>query len=70
MLFWAVLGSIIGLAYYLKPILLMFTSSEKKPPFEKLPWVTSLIILLLLVSFGLSFGAGLIHDWMTQLWIA
>ena len=69
MLFWAVLGSIAGLAYYLKPIVLMFTTTEEKSPFEKIPWVTVLIIILLLVSFALSFGAGLIHDGITQLWI-
>ena len=69
MLFWAVIGSIAGLAYYLKPIIIMFTPSENKPPFERLPWVSSLIFILLLVSLVLSFGAGLIHNWMTQLWM-
>ncbi len=69
MLFWAVIGSIAGLAYYLKPMVVMFTPSENKPPFEKLPWVNSLIFILLFVSLGLSFGAGWIHNWMTQLWM-
>ena len=69
MLFWAVLGSIVGLAYYLKPIILMFTPSEEKSQFESLPWVKSLIVILLFISLYLSFGAGLIHNWMTQLWM-
>ena len=68
MLFWGVIGSAIGLAYYLKPIILMFTPSQEPVQFEKLPWVKTVIVILLFISFYLSFGAGLIHDWMTQLW--
>ena len=69
MLFWAVLGSIVGLAYYLKPIVLMFSAKADTQQFERLPWVTSLIVILFLISLDLSFRAGLIHDWMTQLWV-
>lgn len=70
MLFWGVVGSAVGLAYYLKPIILMFTlpEKEKEVQFEKLPWVTTVIVILLFFSLYLSFGAGLLHDWITQLW--
>ena len=74
MLFWGVVGSIIGLAYYLRPLALIFLKNEDNdsgsPSFENLPWVCACVVALFLCSLGLTVGAGWVYQLLAELWIA
>ena len=69
MLLWGVIGSVVGLIYYLKPIALMFSKDESSDTsFEHSPWIAACIWILLLASIILTGGAGWIYTLLSSLW--
>ncbi len=72
MLFWGVIGSTVGLVYYLKPLALMFLKNEENDstPFESSPWISACVWISLICSLVLTFGAGWIYTLFSQLWIS
>ena len=70
MLFWGVIGSVVGLVYYLKPLALMFLKDEKNDSFENSPWICACAVTLFVCSIGLSVGAGWIYQLLAHMWIS
>ena len=63
-LFWAVIGSAVGLYYYLKPVILMYSESKSEPFFENLKQVRDVVLFCFITSLILTAGAGVLFEWM------
>ena len=65
MLFWAVIGSAIGLFYYLRPIVKIYTPSEGTM-FKNNEWVAGCVIILFIFSILLVLFTGHFYTWIIQ----
>ena len=66
MLFWAIVGSALGLYYYLRPVACLYSESKEKPLFQNNQWIKAGLTFQFILSVVLIFGAGWIYEWMSR----
>ena len=65
MLFWAIIGSALGLFYYLRPIVRIYTPADGNM-FKNNEWVAGCVIILFIFSILLVLFTGPFYTWIIQ----